>query len=320
MSPNERFEQTEVKNILKRICEVSELKQTGNSVFDLDLSESFEGCEEHNRKVWQRVPYSLDVTKSNYTTESDGITGKYEIKGKLVAEPDLFPYGEEKYRLLKGTEWTIHVNYVSSVPSELDKDTIYLKLKVSDNNSLYSKFVKAEDVPVTPNVLNSGSFQNQTEYNIYKTLKNLFTSLFTLKNEEQNLYYQMMLRAHPVGSIFASFDNNFNPAAQFGGTWVKLERAALYSGNSANPDFTNITMEDISHKHNYAFGGTFYGSVDNHSHTYTQGWYYWGSSGSWTGGSAPGCHININVAKETDSNSVQNRAYILNVWVRTGAL
>ncbi len=317
---NERFEQTEVKNILKRICEVSELKQTGNSVFDLDLSESFEGCEEHNRKVWQRVPYSLDVTKSNYTTESDGITGKYEIKGKLVAEPDLFPYGEEKYRLLKGTEWTIHVNYVSSVPSELDKDTIYLKLKVSDNNSLYSKFVKAEDVPVTPNVLNSGSFQNQTEYNIYKTLKNLFTSLFTLKNEEQNLYYQMMLRAHPVGSIFASFDNNFNPAAQFGGTWVKLERAALYSGNSANPDFTNITMEDISHKHNYAFGGTFYGSVDNHSHTYTQGWYYWGSSGSWTGGSAPGCHININVAKETDSNSVQNRAYILNVWVRTGAL
>lgn len=259
---NERFEQTEVKNILKRICEASELKQTGNSVFDLDLSESFEGCEEHNRKVWQRVPYSLNVTKSNYTTESDGITGKYEIKGKLVADPDLFPYGEEKYRLLKGAEWTIHVNYVSSMPGELDKDTIYLKLKVSDNSNLYSKFVKAEDVPVTPNVLNSGSFQNQTEYNIYKTLKNLFTSLFTLKNEEQNLYYQMMLRAHPVGSIFASFDNNFNPAAHFGGTWVKLNRAVLYSGNSANPDFTNITT----------------------------------------------------------NNSTQNSDYILNVWVRTGAL
>ncbi len=282
---NERFEQTEVKNILKRICEASELKQTGNSVFDLDLSESFEGCEDHNRKVWQRVPYSLNVTKSNYTTESDGITGKYEIKGKLVADPDLFPYGEEKYRLLKGTEWTIHVNYVSSVPSELDKDTIYLKLKVSDNSSLYSKFVKAEDVPVTPNVLNSGSFQNQTEYNIYKTLKNLFTSLFTLKNEEQNLYYQMMLRAHPVGSIFASFDNNFNPATQFGGTWVKLKRAVLYSGNSANPDFTNIATEDISHNHRYA-----------------------------------SCSVNVSIDKETYNNSTQNSAYILNVWVRTGAL
>lgn len=316
---NERFEQTEVKNILKRICEASELKQTGNSVFDLDLSESFEGCEEHNRKVWQRVPYSLNVTKSNYTTESDGITGKYEIKGKLVADPDLFPYGEEKYRLLKGTEWTIQVNYVGSVPSELDRDTIYLKLKVSDNSNLYSKFIKAEDVPVTPNVLNSGSFQNQTEYNIYKTLKNLFTSLFTLKNEEQNLYYQMMLRAHPVGSIFASFDNNFNPAAHFGGTWAKLERAVLYSGNSANPDFTNIAKEDISHNHRYAFNRTFSGSVANHSHSYTQN-LLWGSSGSYTGGSAPGCSVNVNVDTETYNNNTQNSAYILNVWVRTGAL
>ena len=316
---NERFEQTEVKNILKRICEASELKQTGNSVFDLDLSESFEGCEEHNRKVWQRVPYSLNVTKSNYTTESDGITGKYEIKGKLVADPDLFPYGEEKYRLLKGAEWTIHVNYVSSMPNELDKDTIYLKLKVSDNSSLYSKFVKAEDVPVTPNVLNSDSFQNQTEYNIYKTLKNLFTSLFTLKNEEQNLYYQMMLRAHPVGSVFATFDNNFNPATQFGGTWAKLNKAVLYSGNSANPDFTNIATENISHKHSYAFNKTFSGSVANHSHSYIQN--ELSSPKSYTtGGSAPGCSVNVNVDTETYNNSTQNSAYILNVWVRTGAL
>lgn len=317
---NERFEQTEVKNILKRICEASELKQTGNSVFDLDLSESFEGCEEHNRKVWQRVPYSLNVTKSNYTTESDGITGKYEIKGKLVADPDLFPYGEEKYRLLKGAEWTIHVNYVSSVSGELDKDTIYLKLKVSDNSNLYSKFVKAESVPVTPNVLNSGSFQNQTEYNIYKTLKNLFTSLFTLKNEEQNLYYQMMLRAHPVGSIFASFDNNFNPVAHFGGTWVKLKRAVLYSGDSANPDFTNITTEDISHNHRYAFNNTFNGTVASHSHSYTQNWWWWGSSGNTTGSSSPSCSVNVNVDSKTYNNNTQNSAYILNVWVRTGAL
>jgi len=99
-----------------------------------------------------------------------------------------------------------------------------------------------------------------------------------------------------------------------------LNRAVLYSGNSANPDFTNIATEDISHKHRYAFNKTFSGSVANHSHSYTQNWWWWGSSGSYTGGSAPGCSVNANVDTETYNNSTQNSAYILNVWVRTGAL
>lgn len=270
-----RYEASDSTQVFKDLGEIIHDETAETLVYDLDLSESLdvkvkvEGEEaervidwlEHNRKVWSIVTGSKDVTKSAYIPNrpdddfSDNVTGHYTLKGIYVREHPAYPF---ETGLEKDNSWTIHVLYCNGAPvkhtNELKSNRIYLKSKGTAPvgnfiNGNSDSVLLVDDTKSDSNSSVAASYQNQTEANIYKTIQNLFSSLFDYdltKNGAQDsvtdsLYYKAMLRAHPVGTVYFTADANFDPEMQFGGDWVELpEGYVIQTGHGLNDNFSNI--------------------------------------------------------------------------------
>lgn len=247
-----RYEASDSTQVFKDLGEIIHDETAETLVYDLDLSESLdvkvkvEGEEaervidwlEHNRKVWSIVTGSKDVTKSAYTPNgpsddlSGNVTGHYTLKGIYVREHPAYPF---ETGLEKDNSWTIHVLYCNGAPvkhtNELKSNRIYLKSKsIATVENFTNGVLLIDDTKDNSNSNGAASYQNQTEANIYKTIQNLFNSMFDYdptKTDAQgpvpsSLYYKAMLRAHPVGTVYFTADNDFKPSVQFGGNWVAL--------------------------------------------------------------------------------------------------
>lgn len=260
---NKRFEASDILDPLERMIYSSAYKNQDHMIYDLDLSESFKDCAEHNRKVWQLVQYSKDAKKTAFTlcaTDADCV-GQYTITGKLAVNPSILPIqdkdyiGDKKYH----SDFTITVKYINKKPDDLDKSTVYLKGKVPTTNLVnYYKnnnFNLDSLLTVTSDDSNTNGWQNQTEYNIYKTINNLFTSLLnsgnnnianssTINANDNNLYYQLMKLIYPVGSIYIDVPTESgttcDPAKRFGGTWRQLSGGVLMADTDASNVYNSV--------------------------------------------------------------------------------
>ena len=239
-----RFESVNVWKSLKRTFDQLNTYHTDPRIYDLDLADSYENkpglpdLSIHNRKVWQFVEYSRNPKKSTYTVEQvdNRFSGSYKIENvQLMVKPERLPFQDPAYN--QGwdlfTTKTIQVVYVNDNVELSDPDitTIYLKSKQPPKGLLkYYKTSNAGD-PNDNNLINSHGWQNQTEYNTYKTLQKLTSSLLnngeqtidtTTLDKDNNLFYQLMLLVYPVGSLFITADVR-NPEVCFGGKWRKIE-------------------------------------------------------------------------------------------------
>ena len=278
-----RFESVETWATLKRVMDSAEHRYEPHRVFDLDLSESFspinggktfEEIKEHNRKVWQRVLLSKKIEKGNYSPSNTASSlGGYSISGVLAADPSLLPYRDNNYTsfLKKESSWSIEVVYVpkDAVLSGLDVNKIYLQGKVTTSSpNLFSTYCSSSG-NTAENVANAligaRAFQNQTEYNIYQTIRKLFTDLFTKDvSNENSLYHKLFELIYPVGSIYMSYDNYFNPNKTFGGKWIQIYDKYLYAvGNESN-----ISISTVVGEWGHGFTNTKY--IFSHTHTLTE--------------------------------------------------
>lgn len=266
---NRRFEALDAFDTLAYIGESLGTEDKNPMVFDLDLSESYANnglsLYSHNVNLWQIITHSDNVRKSVYTTTStdDSILGSYIIKGTLqvplerisffvdaqgdvnndnvVTIDDIIKYFEGS--IIEGSEWQINVKYVksgTSVEDLTDVTSIYV-LGKTPTTAYYDAFITNNDFDKTTSIILNGSngWQNQTEYNVYKTINNLFTSLLTKNlDSEQSLYYQLMLLEHPVGSVYMSM-NSTDPSQLFGGTWKQLTEGYLLPSKTSY-DVTNL--------------------------------------------------------------------------------
>ena len=276
-----RFESVETWETLKRVMDASEHRYEPHRVFDLDLSESFspinggktfEEIKEHNRKVWQRVLLSKKVEKGNYSPSNTASSlGGYFVEGVLAADPSLLPYRDNNYisNLKKESAWSIEVIYVpkNAVLNNLDVNKIYLQGKVTTSSpNLYGTYCQSNSGKTAENSANAligaSAFQNQTEYNIYQTIRKLFTDLFTRDvTNENSLYHKLFELIYPVGSIYMSYDNNFNPNKTFGGKWIQIYDKYLYAvGNESNVSISTVVGE-------WGHGTSFNGKEFSHTHT-----------------------------------------------------
>lgn len=275
-----RFESVETWTTLKRVMDSAEHRYEPHRVFDLDLSESFssinggktfEEIKEHNRKVWQRVLLSKKVEKGNYSPSNTAASlGGYFVEGVLAADPSLLPYRDVNYisNLKKESSWSIEVIYVpkDAVLSGLDVNKIYLQGKVTTSSpKLYDTYCRSTGTTaenVTNALIGARAFQNQTEYNIYQTIRKLFTDLFTKDvSNENSLYHKLFELIYPVGSIYMSYDNNFNPSKTFGGKWIPIYDKYLYAvGNESNVSISTVVGE-------WGHGTNFNGKEFSHTHT-----------------------------------------------------
>jgi len=268
---NFRFESHDSTDTLEYVAAVIDARSSEHLIFDLDLSESYKtdtlDMTIHNADVWKIVKNSKDVVKSAFTNELDD--PHYEIRGKLTTDPYYLHFSETKdgstetpiqdqyYSKWKET-YTITVKYVNSLSaaeiSEAKSNgtyykTIYLfrKTPTSDYKYLYNT-ADTHTADIGKALDGGEGWQNQTEYNIYKTISNMFTSLFTNpKNKDvtdhNSLYYQFMSLAHPVGSIWMAEENStVDPAVEFGGSWERIGVAYL----SANEAFTTSSGSAIT--------------------------------------------------------------------------
>lgn len=254
-----RFEAIDNWTALKRIVEVAEYRQREHRIFDLDLARSLPGCEEHNRKVWQFISMSDNVTKTDFSVKTGDLLGSYDVSGVLVVDPEvLTSVGLNDYAV----DWhkydgrTIHVQYYKTGTkiSNLSQDTIYLEGR--ETTSQLSNFYTTSDSPKATSLLNTDKgWSNQSEYLIYKTINNLFASLLNAgsnntlglssSQNENNLFYTLMKLVYPVGSIYLDVHvsdnrndvNSLNPGVRFGGKWALLEEGVLV----ADPNATNTT-------------------------------------------------------------------------------
>ena len=255
---NAPFEAVSPWKSLKRIFDTAENKQLDHRIYDLDLSESWKednvDFTEHNRKVWQVMRFSRYATKGSFVLSSENyMIGSYTISNiQLAADPSLLPYQDPEY--LAG--WTkfnepkkiINVVYLKPKQTRITtanaaKDTIYLSGKTPVTT--YKNFYKQSNTENAALFLNTASglgWQNQTEYNVYKTLSNLFTSLLNsgestiqAAQNENNLYFQLMKLVYPVGSVY--MDTRILGAAAkdpnnlFGGTWLQVEESVIESAS-----------------------------------------------------------------------------------------
>ena len=252
LTPNKRFEAVENYQTLKRVFDVAENKQVDSRIYDLDLSESVSGLEEHNRKVWQFVQYSRNATKGVFTlADNSDYIGFYNISNvQLAVDPSILPYQDSGYMSgwTKFSTGVIKVYYVKSgiTITNPDVKTIYLNGKTPTGN--FQNFYVSDNTvnnSVANLLTNSKGWQNQSEYNVYKTISNLFTSLLNngksnskgLANTNQdanNLFYQLMLLAHPVGSVYMS-ENDTSPATLFGGTWKQIQNRYIVASSDSKP-------------------------------------------------------------------------------------
>lgn len=241
---NIRFEALQgFTSTIKRNLKLSKINQLKSipRIFDLDLSDNIDNeiVKKHNRFVWQRIIFASDIIKTNYTEK-----GYYTI---AIADPiirvddceQFFPFNESlkddtpsKNIILNIINYftfqDIKVLYVSVdenlTPDNLDPNTIYLKKKVTAPINWQSNVPNAENPVVAkktvyPTSIKESGFQNQTEYNIYKTISDIANSFLNHDvTNPKGLYYQMMLSAHPIGSVYLS-KNSTDPSKLFGGTW-----------------------------------------------------------------------------------------------------
>lgn len=302
LTKNIRFESVESWKALKRAFDMAECKQVDPRIFDLDLSESWANASfdfsEHNSKVWQLVAYSRKAKKgyftlgapkdSAYSTINQGVVGSYEItNAQLIVDPSNLPYQDEAYLngVSKYSVNTIKVVYLlpgfpitQDIYNKLiaNRKTIYLlgKTAKQELSSFYTSS-QTSDISASTLLDSAKGWQNQTEYNIYKTISNLFYSLLNAgKNpstdglvanqDSNNLYYKMMLLAHPVGSVYLSL-NSRNPGNIFGGTWVKLPSGLLASSTGGRSTLTDTseTPEYQSLIGTYTSGNVNVASVGN---------------------------------------------------------
>lgn len=278
LTKNIRFESVESWKALKRAFDMTECKQVDPRIFDLDLSESWANASfdfsEHNSKVWQLVAYSRKAKKgyfalgtpndTAYSTISGNVVGSYEItNAQLIVDPSNLPYQDEAYLngVSKYSVNTIKVVYLlpgfpitQSIYEKLiaNRKTIYLLGKTA-KRALSSFYTNNQDSNISASTLldSAKGWQNQTEYNIYKTISNLFYSLLNAgKNpsidgivaaqDANNLYYKMMLLAHPVGSIYLSL-NSRDPGSIFGGSWTRLPSGLLASSTGGRSTLTDTS-------------------------------------------------------------------------------
>lgn len=276
-----RFESVETWETLKRVMDASEHRYEPHRVFDLDLSESFspinggktfEEIKEHNRKVWQRVLLSKKVEKGNYSpSNTTASLGGYFVEGVLAADPSLLPYRDNNYisNLKKESSWSIEVVYVpkDAVLNGLDVNKVYLQGKVTTSSpNLYGTYCQSNSGKTAENCANAligaSAFQNQTEHNIYQTIRKLFTDLFTRDaTNENSLYHKLFELIYPVGSIYMSYDNSFDPNKTFGGKWIQIYDKYLYAvGNESNVSISTVVGE-------WGHGTSFNGKEFAHTHT-----------------------------------------------------
>lgn len=292
-----RFEALETDTKLKRLALMSERKAQLHRILDLDLSGDWgsdkEVIQKHNDRVFQTLLISKDIRKTSFTKKSNEASG-YTITGKLAESPELLDSvdylqasldtGSEykaggKYRDLT---WTIQVKYISTGEAfdASEKSTIFLKAKSPIEVQKTGNFIKdkgddgSDDSSSPSRLLKAEGWQNQTEYNIYKTMNNLFMSMFPEKDVDGSvkgadeggsnikdlypLYYQNMLNAHPVNSLYMSNSSTY-PGKIFGGTWIKIpgrfikgteESGANPVDGTARGGSTTSTVS-ISHSHQY---------------------------------------------------------------------
>ena len=305
MSANKRFEVVNSFLSLKQVFNISEAvrKSTDHRIYDLDLSESLPGLELHNSKVFQALKFSRNASKTQFVLDdqgtNSGISGSYSITAEFIAETNTLSVQDVDYftalALSKYGQFTIYVQYVldnekaNITPENAKKNTIYLLGKAPTEN--LHKFWRTDNTLPAANSLleNAKGWQNQTEYNIYKTISNLFTSLLNKdKGGEEapeshsgdNLYYQLMLLAHPIGSVYISMKFNgkdADPEKLFGGKWQRLEDGYLLPTDKAGnvnefnvevSKAVNLTVKNVpkhghlasehthDFRHNHLFSGT----------------------------------------------------------------
>ncbi len=281
---NLRFESQNAIDTLHHLAELNSSQNEEHLIFDLDLSESFKtetvDTRAHNADVWKIVEYSKEVSKSAY----DEGAAKYTITGRLAVDPNYLNFAEDSTQIRNSYEqwstgsYTITVKYISSaseIAATTSADyykTIYLFRK-TPTSQLYKLFSNADNATADIGVVLDGGkgWQNQTEYNIYKTISNMFSSLFTKNIDDVNsLYYKMMKLAHPTSSMYMTTINPLqgdqvsNPLLRDLGSWYAEESIFGYSGNTSNAN-THIvryaassTREDRKIPGNPAneFGGT----------------------------------------------------------------
>lgn len=217
---------------------------------------------DHNQDVWKVIRYSDNVQKTPFVLNdgkfASNVYGYYEITGRLITDLSHLGFietaagsektGEDreyvvpkKFKLYQN--WKVAVLYRTNDISLSLSETAYneyIQLRAkqpSDLENLYTTNAYSSASATQDNINNilktddNGAqlgWQNQTEYNIYKTMSNAFTSLLTKDTkvekgkENNNLFYTMMLLAHPVGSIYQSLVST-SPANLFGGTWQRLQ-------------------------------------------------------------------------------------------------
>lgn len=260
---NKRYEATDVYSTLQKIGQyISNLQaKVEPIIFDIDLTESYKGTFEHNVTLWQVVMFSSNVTKTSLKlndTDDTSYLSSYTIEGIMTTDVKLLLSASEETHYIfndyqtVGKEWTITVKYIrdGETITKPDTRTIYLVGKIPTTD--YAAFYNTK----TSTYLNgSTGYQNQTEYNIYKTMNNLFSSLLNngvkgniaATQNNNNLYYQLMLLAHPIGSIYEAMKvegiDITTPDKLFGGTWKELKDGYLLP--SADSDNAIVTPSAV---------------------------------------------------------------------------
>ena len=344
--PNTRFESQDALGSLTHIANEVNDQLTEPLLFDFDLADSYETKDtkstsmlDHNKTVWDIVKSSVGVRKlTQYQKVTDygtgiGVSAKYTIEGTLVREiRNDGKNGKEELKSIpeRNKKWIIQIVYVDKDSTDLETlqsdpayaTTIYLKAK--ETTTKLGNFASTEavtDQTIGNFIEGADGWQNQTEYNIYKTINNLFASLLTHPGKKITkdspeakdcIYYQMMLKAHPVGSLFSTRDKNFNPEFEFGGTWVAVAANNMIATGTP----TAIAPASENFGISVSGSGTGTGSIGDHTHQ------YWDSDDvrftendhlRTTGGASATASVSVSV--NSSGNISSTRFYS---WVRTG--
>lgn len=291
---NLRFESQNAVDTLHHLAEMNNNQYSENMIFDLDLSESFKAgatdMTNHNADVWKIVKNSKEVIKKGYAFNEHS----YLIYGKLAVDPNYMNFMEKDengrypiqgyYVQWAPDKYEVKVNYISdaseiSANPEVYYRTIYLRKKTTttDLERLYNTSATKTAFSLDNVLEGSEGWQNQTEYNIYKTMSNMFTSLMSkpanmATPDPNSLYYQFMLLAHPVGSYYVTPADAENPRNQFGGTWEDLGVSYLPDQNAPS-----VTTPSVVNGWSNNTNGTSLGV----STSVSSSWWYVSSVSSW---------------------------------------
>lgn len=148
----------------------------------------------------------------------------------LVNDDNLyeFTFNSDDYNYI-----AITVNKTTGTPSTIDTQVEAMIRKADILDSSY-------DTPANQNGTVKGFIQNINN---------------TIKTAVLNIFY-------PIGTIYETLNNDFNPNTTWGGTWSKLQNVFLYGsgeysvGNTGGEKNHTLTIDEIpSHTHNYLKSG-----------------------------------------------------------------